>query len=197
MNLLWLLSDRGTHVRFCWIPSYCGIEGNKSGPTSKRDPRPRDKPTGRCPLHRFEATGQLLHSAVGSNQVGCGCTWQSFLPRETNIGATNEIPARNQSWRGCDHPTSNWPYQGHQVPYLVPRTTHCLSPRWSNTQHWSYAPGVCSGTGISWWILHSWLIEYPLWDNSRDMHSGIPARSGIILADMTQLTSTSRQTWTI
>ena len=26
MNLLWLLSDIGTHVRFCWIPSHCGIE---------------------------------------------------------------------------------------------------------------------------------------------------------------------------
>ena len=29
MNLLWLLSDRSTHVRFCWIPSHCGIEGNE------------------------------------------------------------------------------------------------------------------------------------------------------------------------
>ena len=29
MNLLWLLSDRGTHVRFYWIPSQCGIEGNE------------------------------------------------------------------------------------------------------------------------------------------------------------------------
>ena len=28
MNLLWLLSDMGTHVRFCWMPSHCGIEGN-------------------------------------------------------------------------------------------------------------------------------------------------------------------------
>ena len=28
MNLIWLLSDRGTHVRFCWIPGHCGIEGN-------------------------------------------------------------------------------------------------------------------------------------------------------------------------
>ena len=26
-NLLWLLSDKGTC--FCWIPSYCGIEGNE------------------------------------------------------------------------------------------------------------------------------------------------------------------------
>ena len=24
MNLLWLLSNKGTHVRFCWIPSHCG-----------------------------------------------------------------------------------------------------------------------------------------------------------------------------
>ena len=29
MNLLWLLSDTGTHVHFCWIPSHCGIEGNE------------------------------------------------------------------------------------------------------------------------------------------------------------------------
>ena len=29
MNLLWSLSDKGTHVRFCWIPSHCGIEGNE------------------------------------------------------------------------------------------------------------------------------------------------------------------------
>ena len=29
MNLLWWLSDKWTHVRFCWIPSHCGIEGNE------------------------------------------------------------------------------------------------------------------------------------------------------------------------
>ena len=29
MNLLWLLNDKGAYVRFCWIPSHCGIEGNK------------------------------------------------------------------------------------------------------------------------------------------------------------------------
>ena len=35
-------------------------------------------------------------------------------------------------------------------------------------------------------VLQEWLIEYPLRDNSRDLHSGIPARSGILLSDMTQ-----------
>ena len=28
-NLLWSLSDKGTRVRFCWIPSHCGIDGNE------------------------------------------------------------------------------------------------------------------------------------------------------------------------
>ena len=30
MNLLWKLSDKGTHVKFCWIPSKCGVEGNEA-----------------------------------------------------------------------------------------------------------------------------------------------------------------------
>ena len=29
MNLLWSLSDKGTRVHFCWIPSHCGIDGNE------------------------------------------------------------------------------------------------------------------------------------------------------------------------
>ena len=76
----------------------------KSGPTSKRDPWSRYIPTGKCPLYRHETTGQLLHSEVGSNQVGCTCTWQRSLFCETNTGATEEFPAPNQSWRGLQSP---------------------------------------------------------------------------------------------
>ena len=161
MNLLWLLNDKGTHIRFCWIPSHCGIDGNewKSWPAGEGDPWPWHRSSGGCPLCRSETTGQLLHPAAGSNQVGCSCTWQRSLFRKTNTGATEEIPALNQSWKSGYHPTSHRPYKGHQVPYLVPRTTDYLSPLWSNTDHWPYAPGVCSVTGMSWWIPHSWLIE--------------------------------------
>ena len=28
-NLLWSLSDKGTRVRSCWVPSHCGIDGNE------------------------------------------------------------------------------------------------------------------------------------------------------------------------
>ena len=48
---------------------------------------------------------------------------------------------------------------------------------------WTH-PGVCSVTGKSWRILHSWLIEYSLRDCSLDLHNWIPARSGILLSDM-------------
>ena len=37
MNLLWLLSDKGTHVRFCCIPSHCGIEGNEKVDQSAKE----------------------------------------------------------------------------------------------------------------------------------------------------------------
>ena len=155
----------------------------KSGPTSKRGPRPRYRPTSKCPLYRYETTGQLLHSEVGSNQVGCSCTWQRSLSCETNTRATEEVPVSNQSWRGCNHPTSNWPYQGHQIPYLV-LGANWLSPLWSNTDHRLYAASVCIVTGMSWWILHSRLFEYSLRDNSWDLHSRVPAGSGILLSNM-------------
>ena len=131
-----------------------------SWPTGEGDPWPWHRSSGGCPLCRFETTGQPLHPAAGSNQVGCSCTWQRYLFRETNTGATEEIPALNQSWRGCNHPTSNWPYKGHQIPYLVPRTTRLLVP--IVVKHWPliirsssvqcYRNVVMNTTQLTHWI---------------------------------------------
>ena len=75
MNLLWLLSDKGTHVRFCWIPSHCGIEGNERVDQLARETLD----------HNIDPLANVHHAdlkplvnsyiAAGSNQVGCGCTW--------------------------------------------------------------------------------------------------------------------------
>ena len=180
MNLLWSLSDKGTRVRFCWVPSHCGIDGNERVDQLAKETLDQDID----PLASVHYTDMkpLVNSYI--QKMGRSCTWQRSLSCETNTGATEEVPAPNQSWRGCNHPTSNWPYQGHQIPYLVPRTANWLSPLWSNTDHWPYAAGVCIVTGMSWWILHSRLIECSLRDNSWDLHSGVPARSGILLSDM-------------
>ena len=131
MNLLWSLSDKGTRVRFCWVPSHCGIDGNERVDQLAKETLDQDID----PLANVHYTDMkpLINSYIqkfGSNQVGCSCTWQRSLSCETNTGATEEVPAPNQGRRGCNHPTSHWPYQGHQIPYLVPRTTNWLSPLW-------------------------------------------------------------------
>ena len=36
----------------------------------------------------------------------------------------------------------------------------------------------------SWWLLHSWLIEDPLWDHPRGLHSRVSERCWILLSDM-------------
>ena len=81
----------------------------KSGPTSKRDPRPRYRPTGKCPLYRYETTGQLLHSEVGSNQVGCSCIWQRSLSCETNTGP----PKKFQHLIRAEEVVITWLWIGH------------------------------------------------------------------------------------
>ena len=199
MNLLWSLSDKGTRVRFCWVPSHCGIVGNERVDQLAKETLDQD----RDPLANVHYTDMkpLVNSYI---QKLVQTKWDvavhgRYLSCETNTGATEEVPAPNQGWRGCNHPTSNWPYQSHQIPYLVPRTTNWLSPLWSNTDYGPYAAGVCIVTGISWWILHSRIVECSLRDNSWDLHSRIPATEAgfFYLIWCNVLTSTSPQTCTI
>ena len=75
MNLLWALSDKGTHVRFCWVPSHCGIEGNEIVDQLAKETFDHDRPTDKSSLCRFEACREFLYPTGGSNQVGCVYTW--------------------------------------------------------------------------------------------------------------------------
>ena len=108
----------------------------------------------------------------------CIYTWyRSVSPPETNTRTTQEISAPHQSWGGCDNPTPNWPYQGHKVPYLVPGTTNCLPALWPDSDDWAHTPGMYSVATKSWWVLHTWFIEDPLWDDPRGLHNKISERS--------------------
>ena len=156
----------------------------KSWQVSKGVPWPWHWPIGKSPLCRFKAINQLLYPAAGSDQMGCVRTWQRSLSLEANTRSTPEISVPNQSWGGCHHPDSNWSYQGHEVPYLVPRTSHYLPSLWTDVDQWPHALGMCSSAGNSGWILHCWLFEDPLWEDSQDLHSGIFTRSRILLSDM-------------
>ena len=66
----------------------------------------------------------------------------------------------------------------------VPRTTNCLPALCQDSDNWAHTPGMYSVATKLWWVLHSWLIEDPLWDDPRGFHNRISARSGILLSDM-------------
>ena len=130
------------------------------------------------------AINQLLYPAAGSDQMWCVPTWQRSLYLEANTRSAQEISVPNKSSGGCHHPASNWSCQGHEVPYLVPRNSHYLPSLWTDVDHWPHALRMCSFAGNSWWILHCWLFEDPLWEDSRDLHSWISTRSRILLSGM-------------
>ena len=135
-------------VRFCWVPSHCGIDGNERVDQIAKETLDQD--IGPLASVHYTDMKPLVNSYIQKlvqTKWDAAVHGRDLLSCETNTGATEEVPAPNLSWSGCNHPTSNWPYQGHQILYLVPRTTNWLPPLWSNTDHWPYAAVVCIVTG--------------------------------------------------
>ena len=215
MNLLWLLNDKGTHVHFCWIPSHCGTEGNERVDQLAKESLDHDvdplesvhydlKPLVNSYIQQLfqikwdvAAHGRdryLLKPTLGPLKKFQHLTRaEVFVINRIGIGHTKATKAH--------------------IFFQGPRTTchHCGQMLTINRIS---APEVCSVTGESWQILHSWLIEYSLRDSSRDLHNRILAESGILLPNLNDqtytishlnhprteaiiLTSTSPQTWTI
>ena len=161
-NLLWLLSDRGTHVRFCWIPSHCGIEENERVDQLAKETFDQEidplagihyidlKPLVNSYIQQLVQTKwdvavhdryiYLVKPTLGQpNKFQCLTRAEEVVITQLRIGHTKATKS---------HILSRGP---------LTACHHC-----GQTQHWLYALGVCSGTGMSWRILQSWLIEYPL-----------------------------------
>ena len=97
MSLLWLLSDKGTRVRFCWIPIHCGIEGNERVDQLAKETLDQDID----PLASIHFTDlkPLVNAYI---QQSVQTEWDVAV-QGTNTGAAEEIPALNQSGRVCNH----------------------------------------------------------------------------------------------
>ena len=158
MNLLWSLSDKGTRVRFCWVPSHCGIDGNERVDQLAKKTLDQDID----PLASVHYTDMkpLVNSYI-----------QKLVQTEWDVAV-----------HGRDlylvKPTLGPP---KKFQHLTRAEEVVITRLWID--HWPYAAGVCIVTGMSW-ILHSRLVECSLRDNSWDLLSRIPARSGILLSDM-------------
>ena len=188
MNLLWSLSDMGTRVRFCWVPSHCGIDGNERVDQLAKETLDQDI----NPLASVHYTDMkpLVNSYIQKlvqTKWDVSVHGRDLYLLKPTLGPPKKFPAPNQSWRGCNHLTSGElaiPRPPNPISCPEDWTADWLSPLLSNTDHWPYAAGVCIVTEMSWWILHSRLVECSLRDNSWDLHSRIPGRSGILLSDM-------------
>ena len=184
MNLLWSLSDKGTRVRFCWVPSHCGIEGNEIVVQLAKEILDHDvdplatvhyadlKPVVNSYIQQevqikwdVSIHGRdlyLLKPTLGSSKKFKHLTRaEEVVKTRLRIGNTKATKS---------HILSRGPPTAYQ---------HC-----GQTKHWAHAPVVNCVTANSWWILHGWLIEDPLWENCRDLLSRVSERGWIILSDI-------------
>ena len=188
MLLFWLLSDKGTRVRFCWIPSHCGIEGNER--VDRLAKATLDQDIDQLASVHYTDLKPLVNSYILQLVQ---TKWDVALHGRDLylVKPTLGQPKKFQHLTRAEEVVIIQLPVGHTritQSHILFRGPPNVSPLWSNTDHWPCATGVCSVTGMLWLILHSWLIEYSLRDNSQNLHSRIPARSGILLSDLNDQT---------
>ena len=183
MNLLWLLSDKGTHVPFCWISSHCGIEGNERVDQLAKETLDQDiGPLAGVHYTDMKPLANYIEKLVQTK-------WDvAFHGRDLYL-----VKPTLRRTKKFQHLTRA---EGVVITRL--RIGHTKATK-SNILSRG-PPTVCHHCGQTLSIDHMLLEcaalqeccdEYytvdsltTLLDNSRDLHSGIPARSGIFLSDM-------------
>ena len=181
MNLLSLLSKKGTQVCVCWIPSQCGMEENERvDQLAKETLYHNIDPLANVHADLKPLVNSYIQQLVRTKWDVAVHGRDLYLLKPT-LGP----PKKFQYLTRAEEVVITRLRIGHQGPYILSRgPPDYVSPLGSDTDYWPYAPGVCSVMGKSWPIIHSWLIEYSVGNNSWDLHCRISARSGILLPDM-------------
>ena len=183
MNLLWFLSDKGTHVRFCWIPSHCGMEGNDRVDQLAKEPLD----------HNIDQLANVHHAylkpLVNSYIQQLGQTKWDVAVHGGDIyllTPTLGPPKKFQHLTRAEEVVITRLRIGHAKATKAhilsrghPLRVTIMVRHWLLTIcSWSvqcYGKVVTNTTQLIHWIL---------WHNSWDLHCKILARSGILLPDM-------------
>ena len=191
MNLLWALSDKGTCVCFCWVPSHCGIEGNEIVDQLAKETLDHDID----PLTtvHFADLKPLVNSYI---QQEVQIKWDvSIHGRDLYLlKPTLGPPKRFRHLTRAEEVVIT----RLRIGYTKATKSHILSrgpptacQHCGQTLTIEHTPGLFSVATKSWWVLHSWHIEDPLWDNPGSLHNRISERSWILLSDMNGQISTT------
>ena len=199
MNLLWSLSDKGTIVHFCWVPSHCGIDGNERVDQLAKETLDQDIDP--LAIVHYTDIKPLVNSYIQKliqTKWDVSVHGRDLLSFETNTGATEEVPALNQSRRGCNHRL--------RIGHTKATKSHILSRG---------LPTGCHHCGQKLTIDHM-LLECALLQECRDEYYTVDSLNALFetipetciveflpeagffyLIWCNLLTSTSPQTWTI
>ena len=185
MNLLWALSDKGICVRFCWVPSHCGIEGNEIVDQLAKETHDHD----RDPLTTVHLADlkPLVNSYI---QQEVQIKWDVSIhgrdlyllkpilgpPKRFRHLTRAEEVVITRLWIGHTKATKS-----HILSRGPPTACQHCGQTLDNRAH---SPGMYSVATKSWWVLHSWLIEDTLWDDPGGLHNRISERNWILLSDM-------------
>ena len=184
MNLLWALSDKGTCVRFCWVPSHYGIEGNEVVDQLAKETLDHD--INPLTTVHYADLKPLVNSYIKQEVQ---TKWDvSIHGRDLYlVKPTLGPPKKFQHLKRAEEVVITRLLIDHtkatksHILSRGPTTTcqHC-----GHTDPQTHVPGVYSVTTQSWWILHCWLTRDPLWDSPRGLHIRVSERSWILLSDM-------------
>ena len=98
MSLLWLLSDIGTHFRFCSIKSHCGIEGKwKSGATSSET---LNQDMGPLASVHYTDLKPLVNSYIQQlvqTKWDVAVHGRDYYPEKPTLGQTNKFQHLNRA----------------------------------------------------------------------------------------------------
>ena len=185
MNLPWSLSNKGTYVRFCWVPSHCGIEENEKVDQLAKETLAQDidplagvhytdmKPLVNSYIQKLVQTkwdvavhGRDLYLVKPT--LGPPKMFQ-HLTRAEEVVITRIRIGHTKATKS--YIFSRGPPTGH----------HC-----GQTLTIDHMLLECALLQECWDEYYSRLVECTLRDHTWDLHSGIPARSGILLSDITK-----------
>ena len=179
-----------------WVSSHCGIEGNEIVDQLAKEILDHDID----PLTtvHYADLKPLVNSYI---QQEVQIKWDiSIYGRDLYLlKPTLGPPKRFRHLTRAEEVVTTRPWIGHTKAtksHILSRgPPNCLPALWPNSDNWAHTPGMYRVASKSLWVLHSWLIEDPLWDDPRGLHNIISEISWILLSDMNGHISNTTLYW--
>ena len=182
LNLLWKLNDKGTHVKFCWIPSHCGIEGNEAADKLAK-----------------ESLGLNIDALLGINHADLKPQVNAYVQQLTQVKWDVEVHGRDLYLLKANlAPPDRYKHlkRAEEVAMTRLRIGHCKATKGHIVSRGP--PAVCHhcqenitrmwhSPRTPWRVLRSRFSDFPLWVCTPLSDRWVSEGGWILLPDLTSL----------